>query len=175
MSKSRYACNFSTVWFLLGVALMALLATAPPRVLAQTTISTGSILGTISDPTGAVVPSARVTITSKATGQSRSLVTTGSGTYESGPLQPGEYTVRIESKGFQTFELPVTVQVGVTSSGDVRLSVGQETTVVEVEASAVQVNTSQAVIQDVITADQIKALPINGRNFLDLAQLEPGV
>jgi hypothetical protein len=175
MLESGRSYSYGTVLPLLAVAVLACLTTQPARTLAQTTISTGSILGTVSDQTGAVVPGARVTITNKANGQSRSLVTTGSGTYESGPLQPGEYTVRVEAKGFQTYELPVTVQVGVTSTGDVRLSVGQETTVVEVEASAVQVNTSQATIQDVITADQIRALPINGRNFLDLAQLEPGV
>jgi len=175
MSKSRCLCNFSSLCLLLGVVLVTVLTTVPTHVLAQTTISTGSILGTVTDPTGAVVPGANVTISNKATGQSRSLATTGAGTYNSGPLQPGEYTLRIEAKGFQTYETGVTVQVGVTSSGDVRLSVGRENTVVEVQAAAVLVNTAQATIQGVITADQIKALPINGRNFLDLAQLEPGV
>jgi hypothetical protein len=72
-------------------------------------------------------------------------------------------------------ELEVTVQVGVISSGNITLEVGSESTTVTVEASAVTVNTDQVTVQGVLTSDQLKNLPINGRNFLDLAQLEPGV
>ncbi len=78
-------------------------------------------------------------------------------------------------KGFKTAELPLTVQVGVTTAGSVRLQVGQADQVVEVQGSALQVNTEQATVQGVLSAQQIDTLPINGRNFLDLAQLEPGV
>jgi hypothetical protein len=175
MAKSRGLCNFSSLCLLLGVVLVAVLTTAPTRVLAQTTISTGSILGIVTDPTGAVVPGATVTITNKGNGQSRSIQTTGSGAYSSGALLPGEYQVRVEAKGFRTTEFPVTVQVGVTSVGDVSLEVGRESTVVEVAATPVAVNTVQPAIQGVMTADQIQQLPLNGRNFLDLAQLQPGV
>ena len=76
---------------------------------------------------------------------------------------------------FKTTDLVVTVQVGVTTTGNIRLELGQATTVIEVTGSAVAVNTDQAMVQGVITAAQIENLPINGRNFLDLAQLEPGV
>jgi hypothetical protein len=142
---------------------------------AQTTISTGSIVGTVTDKTGGVIPEAKVAISSKATGGVVNVVTTGAGTYNSGGLIPGDYTVRVEAKGFQTSVVPVIVQVGVTSNGNVTLEVGSETTVVEVAAAAVQVNTQQATVQGVLTASQIDTLPVNGRNFLDLAQLEPGV
>src|SRR5207253_8621878 len=65
--------------------------------------------------------------------------------------------------------------VNVTSSANLKLAVGQESEVVEVQGSEVAVNTEQATVQGILTAQQIENLPINGRNFLDLAQLEPGV
>src|SRR5256885_1978423 len=142
---------------------------------AQSTISTGSIQGTVTDPNGAVVPGATVTITNKATGQSSKITSSASGSYASGALIPGEYTVKVEAKGFQTQVLNVPVQVGNISAGNAKLTVGQSTEVVEVTGSAVAVNTEQATVQGVVTSQQIENLPINGRNFLDLAQLEPGV
>src|SRR5581483_8152498 len=143
--------------------------------LAQTTISTGSIQGTVTDPSGALVDSAKVAITNKGTGEVTNLTTNSSGVYASGALQPGNYVVRVEAKGFKSVELAVPVQVGVTRAGNVKLQVGSQEQVVEVQAEAVQVNTEQATVQGVLTAQQIDNLPINGRNFLDLAQLEPGV
>ena len=104
-----------------------------------------------------------------------SVATNASGLYNSGPLTPGEYTVRVEATGFATAEISLTVQVNNTSNGNVTLQVGATTTTVEVEATGVQVNTDQATVQGVITTTQIENLPINGRNFLQLAQLEPGV
>ena len=142
---------------------------------AQTTISTGSVQGTIVDPTGAAISGAKVTISEKATGRTLTVTSTDAGTYTSGALTPGSYVVRVEAQGFKTTELPIVVQVGVTASGSMRMQVGQSTQVVEVQASEVQVNTEQATVQGVLTAQQIENLPINGRNFLDLAQLEPGV
>ena len=142
---------------------------------AQSTVATGSIQGTVTDPNGAVVPNAAITITSKATGQATKFNSSSSGTYASGALIPGEYSVRIEAKGFQTQLLTVPVQVGNIASGSAKLTLGQSTEVVEVTGSAVAVNTEQATVQGVLTTEQIENLPINGRNFLDLAQLEPGV
>src|SRR5437588_12243019 len=142
---------------------------------AQSTISTGSIQGTVTDPNGAVVPGATITITNKATGQVNKLTSSGSGTYASGALIPGEYEVRIEAKGFQTQVLTLPVQVGVITAGNTKMTLGQSSEVVEVTGSAVTVNTEQATVQGVLTTQQIENLPINGRNFLDLAQLEPGV
>jgi hypothetical protein len=141
----------------------------------QTTISTGSVQGTVTDQSGALVAAAKVTITNKSTSRVVVATTTSAGAYASGALTPGDYSVRVEAKGFKTSQASVTVQVGVTSSGNFRLQVGEATQVVEVQASDVQVNTEQATVQGVLTTQQIENLPINGRNFLDLAQLEPGV
>src|SRR5579864_4204417 len=142
---------------------------------AQSTVATGSIQGTVTDPNGAVVPNATVTITNKATGQATKITSSSSGTYASGALIPGEYEVRIEAKGFQTQALTVPVQVGNIAAGSAKLTLGQSTEVIEVTGSAVAVNTEQATVQGVLSTQQIENLPINGRNFLDLAQLEPGV
>ena len=142
---------------------------------AQSTVATGSIQGTVTDPNGAVVPGATVTITNKGTGQVNKITTSGSGTYASGALIPGEYEIRVEAKGFKTQVIGATVQVGVITAGNTKLSLGQSTEIVEVTGSAVAVNTEQATVQGVLTTQQIENLPINGRNFLDLAQLEPGV
>jgi len=157
------------------------LATAFPLILsgavlsAQTTISTGSIQGTVTDPSGAVVGGAKVTVTNTGTKEARKLGTNSEGIYASGALNPGNYEVRVEAKGFKTAALVLTVQVGVTRSGSVKLQVGSADQIVEVQSTEVQVNTEQATVQGVLTGQQIETLPINGRNFLDLAQLEPGV
>jgi hypothetical protein len=148
---------------------------APPSAHAQATISTGSIQGTILDPKGATVASAKVTVTSKDTGQKINAPLSGSGEYSLGSLIPGTYTVRIEAAGFKTFERTLVVQVGQIANGNVTLELGESSTVVTVEGSAVSVNTEQATVSGVLTTQQIEQLPINGRNFLDLAQLEPGV
>ncbi len=156
------------------LALLATFAMLSSTVFAQTSVSTGGIVGTVTDASGAVVASARITITG-ATGQTVKTTSNGQGGYSSGSLVPGAYTVRVEAKGFKTAQLPVDVKVDNTANGSVKLEIGQESTVVEVQASEVQVNTEQATVQGVLTAGQIETLPVNGRNFLDLAQLEPGV
>jgi hypothetical protein len=144
-------------------------------MMAQTTISTGSIVGTVTDPTGAVVSSARVVITNIQTGQVLDLSTNPSGAYNSGALPPGEYRVQVSSRGFSTTAATVTVQVGNTTAANVKLQVGQESQTVEVAATAAIVNTEQPTVQGVLTSQQIETLPLGSRNFLDLAQLEPGV
>lgn len=170
ISSSRVSTR-SAVTVLAIAAVLAFSAST----YAQTTISTGSIQGTVTDPTGYTVAGAKVTITGKATGKVISTTTNSAGLYVSGALTPGDYIVRIEAQGFKTTEATFTTQVGVTSPGDIKLQVGQTSEVVQVEASALQVNTEQATIQGILTPAQIDNLPINGRNFLDLAQLEPGV
>jgi hypothetical protein len=157
-----------------SIGLLALLLSAA-ALRAQTTISTGSIQGLVTDPTGAVVSDAKISISNKATGRVIVVKSTSAGAYTSGALTPGNYTLRVEAQGFKTSETAVTVQVGETAPGNVKLQVGQTTQVVEVQGTAVTVNTQQATVEGVLTAQQIDNLPVNGRNFLDLAQLEPGV
>ena len=157
------------------LALLIVLVITSATVLAQTTLSTGSIVGTVTDPSGAVVSGAKVTITSTVNAQTITLSSNAAGAFNSGALQPGDYKVQVSYKGFSTVSQVVGVQVGNTSSANVKLAVGKESEIVEVQASQVQVNTEQAIVQGVINSEQVDNLPVNGRNFLDLAQLEPGV
>jgi len=142
---------------------------------AQTTVSTTSIVGTVTDPSGAVVEGAKVVITNSATAQTVTVTANSTGAFNSGALIPGDYKVQVSAKGFSTVSSTVTTRVGNTSTFNPKLPLGQESQIVEVQASEVQVNTEQATVQGVLTASQIENLPVNGRNFLDLAQLEPGV
>ncbi len=156
-------------------ALAMTLLLSPTLLVAQADVGNGNIVGAVSDPSGAVVSGAKVTVTEKSKGVSITRTTDSKGSYTSGALIPGVYVVRVEAAGFKSTELTVTVQVDNTASGNAKLEVGQTSQVVEVEASSVSVNTEQATVQGVITENQIANLPVNGRNFLDLAQLEPGV
>jgi len=142
---------------------------------AQTTVGTGSIVGTVTDPSGAVVSGAKVVITNAGTSQQTSLTSNSAGAFNSGALAPGNYRVLVSAKGFSAVDQVVVVQVGNTATANVKLSLGQESQIVEVQGSEVAVNTEQAEVQGVLTSAQIENLPVNGRNFLDLAQLEPGV
>src|SRR5580704_18027214 len=137
------------------VALSALLLRSV--AFAQTSVSNGSISGTVTDASGAVVPNAKVTMTGP-TGQTVHATTSSAGTYSSGALIPGTYSVRAEAKGFKTTRLDLDVQVNNTASGNIRLEIGQESTVIEVQGSEVSVNTEQAEVQGVLTASQISNL-----------------
>lgn len=161
-------------WVLSGV-IFFLLATLPLILLAQTTVDTGSIVGIVSDPSGAVVAGAEITTINVATGQIVKVTTNNSGAFNSGALVPGNYRAQISAKGFSSAEMMTTVLIGNTVTVNINLQVGEESYVVEVQGSEIGVNTEQPTVQGVLTAHQIENLPINGRNFMDIAQLEPGV
>ena len=147
-----------------------------PSILSgQATISTGNINGTVIDPTGAAVPGAQITVTQIDTGVTTNLTTNASGFYNSGSIAPGKYSVKVEAKGFETSEQQINVRMANNTAVDFSLKIGRESTTVRVDASTVTVNTETTSVEGVLTATQIESLPVNGRNFLDLAQLEPGV
>ena len=156
-------------------ALLALMFVGQQAAFAQATVGTGSITGVVTDPQGAAVPGAKVTITNKDTGSSFDQTTNSSGVYNSGNVSPGNYLIKVQSSNFKTTQVSAVVQVGQISSTNVRLELGASSTVVEVTAETTHVNEEQATVQDVLTAQDIDELPVNGRNFLDLAALEPGV
>jgi Carboxypeptidase regulatory-like domain len=156
-------------------AFFALVVCATQPAWSQATINTGSIQGVVTDPQGGVVPDAKVTVTNKDTGQLISLTTSSAGQFSVGALSPGNYLVRVEVASFKTLETAVVVQVGQITAANTRLEVGGSATVVEVTGEAVTVNTDQSQLSGTLTSEQIENLPVNGRNFLDLAQLEPGV
>ncbi len=155
--------------------MIALTALYPSSTRAQVTNATGTIQGTVTDSSGSAVPGAKVTLTQPSTGSSKVITATGSGYYSAGSLVPGQYTVTVEAGGFAKTSEDLTVRVGVSTNGDVKLGIGAASIMVEVQASAIQVDTQQTQIAGVLNQEQIANLPVNGRNFLDLAQLQPGV
>ena len=91
---------------------------------AQSGVSTGSIVGTVTDPSGAVVSGAKVSVTNSGTNQTSVANTTSSGLYNSGAVVPGQYKIRVEAKGFRTTEMSVTVEVGSITAGNIHLELG---------------------------------------------------
>lgn len=138
-------------------------------------VNGGAIQGTITDTSGAAVSGATVTITDLGTSVTKTITTDKSGFYSVGPLNPGDYTVTVVASGFQQLEVKTVIRTGTATAGTFKLQVGQSSETIEVTAGDVQVNTDQAGVSDVITREQVASLPVNGRNFLDLAQIEPGV
>src|SRR5947209_7631504 len=158
---------------LLALTMMALVANLALPVLAQN--PTGAIRGPVTDPQGAIVPNATVTVTNKATGETRNINTGNDGIYAVENLLPGDYEVKIEAQGFSTQVISAVVQVGNTTNGDAALRVGTKEEIVEIQAEAPQIDKTNYKIDGVIGRQKIDALPLNGRNFLQLALLEPGV
>ena len=161
----------------LALALAATSSTVfTPSLFAQA-VSTngGSIQGTITDASGAAIANATVVIKDVATDVSRTLTTDGAGVYSIGPLTPGTYTVTITRAGFRTETVQTVIRTGTATPGSFKLSVGNTSETVEITAGDLQINTDQIGVSGVITKEQIDTIPINGRNILDIAQLQPGV
>lgn len=150
--------------------------TSPSPSYAQVTSTNGgSIQGTITDASGAAIPNAAVVILGTETGFKKTVTADASGYYVVGPLNPGAYKETVTASGFQGLSVNTVVRTGTVTSGTFKLTVGASTETVEVDAGSIQVNTDQPGVSDVLTSQQIDSLPINGRNFLDVAQIEPGV
>ncbi len=160
----------------LGLSAVTVGTALTPGAFAQAvSVNGGSIQGTITDPAGGVLPDATVVIKSTDTDTTRTLKTDSAGFYSDGPLNPGPYIVTVSVNGFETLTVQTVVRTGTATSGNYKLTVGSSSENVQVNAGELQVNTDQPGVSDVITREQIAALPINGRNFLDIAQLQPGV
>src|SRR6202521_1553653 len=139
-------------------------------------VVTGTILGRVTDGTGAVVPEATVQIQNVGTGFSRSEQTDSAGRYLSANLPLGEYSVTVQQAGFQTQERRgITLSVASEITVNVELAVGNVQEKVEVTAEAAAIETTNATISTLVGADQIRDLPLNGRSVDQLALLTPGV
>ncbi len=155
------------------IFLVACLGISPGILFAQQ--PAGAITGIITDPTGARIPEALVTIANPATGFRVEGRSTAAGAYSVASLLSGDYEVRIEASGFKSVVLKVKVEVGRVTLGDARLQVGDVAETVTVQAHEARVNPAQTTLEGIVTDNLIRDLPLNGRNFLDLGQLEPGV
>src|SRR6266850_4467728 len=137
---------------------------------------TGTIRGIVLDSSGAMVPNAQVTATNIATNAERSATATDGGEYVIPDLPAGTYTVKGKGKGFkETVATGVELHVASTANVNLKLEVGSTSETVTVEAQTVRVETSSAGLGEVVTGDQVRELPLNGRSFVQLTQLQPGV
>ena len=135
----------------------------------------GDISGTVFDESGAVIPNAQVTVTNKETGLIRNVTTNAAGVFSGSALPAGQYEVKGEVAGFRTVVRNATVAVGGLTTVDLHLQVGASKDIVTVEAVTPQVEYERHTIDGVVDRQQIQNLPLNGRSFLQLAMLEPGV
>ncbi len=137
--------------------------------------ATGSFAGTVSDKTGSVVSGATVTATGQGTGTTRTSKTNDAGQYLLALLPIGDYTIRVESAGFQNAEQKgLRLQVDEHREVDFTLTPASVTATVEVTATQVAVETTAPTLGQVITAQEVADLPLNGRDFVQLATLTPG-
>jgi Carboxypeptidase regulatory-like domain len=155
---------------LLVVAQWAL-SSAP--ILAQA--PTGTIAGTVTDQVNAVLPRATITVTNKDTGASRVVQSGADGSFLVPSLQAGFYDVLIEASGFQPTISPVEVAVGQTTNVKMTLQVSTRSEAVTVTGAAALIDLDSNKVQGLVQRQQIENLPLNGRSFLNLAQLQPGV
>jgi hypothetical protein len=158
--RARLAFSFSLILFLC------------PLLIGQTT---GSISGTVTDKTGSVISGASVTVTSQATGVVREAKTDGSGHYVLTLLPVSIYTIAVESQGFQTSQQKnVKLQTDEQLEVNFTLVPGNVTEKIEVSATELAVETTTPSLGQVITSQQVAELPLNGRDFVQLATLAPG-
>ena len=142
---------------------------------AQTSTS-GQISGNVTDQSGAAVPDATVTATQTATGEIRTVTTSADGNYTIQNLDIGTYRVTVTKTGFkETAVGSVTVNVANVTRQDVALEVGEISQTVNITADQVQVQTETATVGEVVSGEQVRELPLNGRSFVQLTQLQPGV
>ena len=165
--------------FSAGSAISALIVVALLLVtsaLASAQVTTADLVGTIKDSSGAVVPGVTVALTNEATGVSRSATTGDGGTYIFTSLQPGRYRLTAELPGFRKVERTgVELQVNQRAQVDLDLEVGLVSETVLIEGTAPLLETQSSVLGNVIEEKQVQELPLNGRNFVQLATLSPGV
>ncbi|MFY9675165.1 MAG: carboxypeptidase-like regulatory domain-containing protein, partial [Terriglobales bacterium] len=157
---------------ILGLVSLALALSLP--LTAQTT--TGRILGSVTDSTGAAVAGASVLVTDTQRGATRTAATNTSGEFAVPELQPGIYKVRAEAKGFKTVERPnIVVEVAVDLRVDITLPTGQVSETVVVTDEVPLVDSLSSTLGGTLSNAEINDLPLNGRNYENLLQLRPGV
>jgi len=137
--------------------------------------STASLSGTVTDPSGAVVPNAQVIVHSLGTGEDRVVKTDSAGIYEVPSLQPGDYKVQATASGFSTYTVPkITLDVDRSVTVNMNLAVTSAGETVHVESAVQEIEAQTITVGQVIDNTAVQDLPLNGRHFLDLTVLTPG-
>src|SRR5690242_8964555 len=138
-------------------------------------IDTGSIIGTVQDPSGSALANAGLTATNEASGSILTTKANDAGQYQFSDLRPGDYTVKASAPGFSAqLVRDVHIDVQTRARVDFSLKVGQVTEVLEIQAVTPLLQTQDADVGGVVLENQIRDLPLNGRRYADLALLEAG-
>ncbi len=167
MGLSRVAIQLRSAALVLSVLLLTVAGRSQQ-------LGTGVLNGEVTDPQGAVVKQAHVTARQNATGIERATDSSNDGVFVFNNLAPGAYEVRVEAAGFSSFVASVSVEVGQQPKLKAMLGLESAKSTVDVQAERLEVNTVSSVVDGVVNAHQIDNLPLNGRNFLELALLMPG-
>jgi hypothetical protein len=163
---TRMVCAFAVALLCCALAVRPALAVGP----------TGKIVGTVTDSTGAPVAGAKVSAINEATNETRSYTTDGSGNFTFPVLPSGNYTIRAESTGFQTYEQKgIVLQVDQNVTITPVMQVGTASQVIQVTAQQAQINLVDATISHVVDQERVVDLPLNGRDTLQLQYIMPGV
>ncbi len=158
------------------LVLLSIIVCLPFANVALAQTSSSRISGTVTDASGAVLPGAKVQAKDEATGATYTQTTSGAGLYGFPSLPSGVYTISVEASGFKTTNKTGNVlEVGTPLVVDARLEVGQASEVVNVQGGYERIQSSNAVVGNVVDQKTIESLPLNGRNPLSLIVLEPGV
>jgi hypothetical protein len=158
----------------LGLLLIVSLLVAVSPCFAQK--FTGTIQGRVTDPSGAVLPNAQITVKNVATGAARTATTNSDGDYTVPELEVGTYEVRATQSSFkEAITKNVELHVASTTTVNMQMQVGSATETVSVEANTIQVATTTAAVGEIVDGTQVRELPLNGRSFAQLTQLQPGV
>src|SRR5271170_3798065 len=156
-----------------SVSLLALLIFITAGAFGQ--LNTADIVGTVADTTGAVVPNATVTLNNLGTNEKRTTQSNSSGEYNFTLLAVGHYSVTVKAAGFQTsIAKDIAVEAGDRARYDVHLQLGSESTTIEVTASTPLLQADSATVSSTVTAKAVQDLPLNGRNYVQLVDLQPG-
>lgn len=154
--------------------LMFLVLMAAVPAWAQKT--SGQISGNVADPSGATVPDATITVRQIGTGLERTATSSADGNYSLPDLPVGVYKISVKKSGFKEAVVDnVSVNVSTTTRQDIALQIGDVGEVVTITADVVQVETQTGTVGEVVTGEQVRELPLNGRSFVQLTQLQPGV
>ena len=158
-----------------GVLLLVLVGTmTAPSLMAQSLVS-GDLTGTVTDPSGAVVPNATVTLKNSGTGQTRTSTTSNSGAYRFSLLQPGTYTVSASASNFSKAETTAMINVGQATVADIKLAVGASSTTVEVTSTVPLVQADNADLSTNFDQNVVANAPNGGNDLTYIAQTAPGV
>ena len=161
---------------LLPISLFLITMMMIPVALMAQTGTSGQITGSVTDPNGSVIPGATITVIQLETGAKRTVSTNADGNYSIANLAIGIYRLTISKTGFkETSVSNVVINISNTTRQDVTLEAGAVSEVVNITADAIQIETQSGTVGEIVSGEQVRELPLNGRSFVQLTQLQPGV